>query len=636
MKSKKTILLLALLAWQLEAVCPVAPLIVPRSQGANAAVFELAGLTNHINIFDMEKFYGTFAVTPMYMNSFKEDELARCLFGDSLVNCDCPGVKVSGSSVNNRGQKDWLADYFGLPTDFESTLSFKPHISNYLVDFYLYLGLDEWLCGLFFFVHAPVVNTRWDLNFCECVENAGTEPYPIGYFTPEEVPRSALRDSVMEYMSDCNGRDLGNDIFIEPLKFARMSCESRSDTALADIRFALGWNFFQDEDYHVGLGMIGAAPTGTRPSGEYLFEPLVGNGHHWELGGLAWGHIVFWRSECEEKFFSGWVQANITHLFKTKQCRFFDLKCKPLSRYMLAERMTTDVVNLLSNEEAGMVDMSTVPSNQFNKLFAPVANITQQTVDVNVSVQADIVGMLSYTSCGFTWDLGYNFWARSCENIEVNCDCSPAVKDENWALKGNAYVYGFTDTEFGMDPVVPVGSPIALSATQSNATVHAGTNVTTDIPPVGMVAPNRNPVIDNRQWATAGPDQTAASLLLNQPGGDQTNTSNEPVLIETCDIDFSSAQTKGLSQKVFTHFSYAWLDNEDWTPYLGFGAQVEFAQEDSNKCAKDSCNTNPCANSGCSGQACSANNTCFTCDDDCLRCAVSQWGVWIKGGVSFN
>lgn len=632
MKPKYNYILLAVIAnSSVWAVCPVAPLITPRSQSANAAVFDLVGLTNHINIFDMEKFYGTVAVTPMYMQSFKENELARCLFGDSLVNCDCPSIKVSGSDVANRGPKDWLADYFGLPTDYESTLSFKPNITNYLADFYLYLGLDEWLCGLFFFIHAPVVNTRWDLNFCECVEMCGTNTYPIGYFTPEEVPRSRLRDSVTQYMSDCNGLDLGNDVFVEPLQYARMSCESKADTALADIRFALGWNFFQDEDYHVGLGIIGASPTGTRPDGVYLFEPLVGNGHHWELGALAWGHLVFWRSECEEKFFAGWFQANITHLFKTKQCRFFDLKCKPLSRYMLAERMTTDNEDLLSNINANTIAMSTVPSNQFNKLFAPVANITQQAVDVSVNVQADIVGMLSYTSCGFTWDLGYNFWARSCENIDVNCDCPPAVQDENWALKGNAYVFGFTDRDNG----VPMDSPVALSATQSNATIHAGTNVTTDIDGM-MVAANRNPVIDNRQWATAGENGAATALLLNEPGGEQTNTSNEPVLITCSDIDFSSAQTKGMSHKVFTHFSYAWLDNEDWTPYLGFGAQIEFAQEDSNKCAKEFCDPNPCANSGCSGQSCTNNTSCFTCDDDCLRCAISQWGVWLKGGVSFN
>lgn len=613
----------------LEAVCPVAPLISPRSQSVNAAR-ELVGLTNQICIFDMEKFYGTFAITPEYMSSFKDDHVTQCLFGDSIVDCTCRNIRISGSSVADRGPKDWLADYFGLPTDFESCITFKPRVKNYLVDFYLYLGLDEWLCGLFCFIHAPVVNTRWDLNFCESNEAPGTTGYPIGYFGPEAVNRSQLRNSFTEYVTDCNGLDLGDDVFIEPLKFARMSPDSKNSTALSDIRFAVGWNFFQDEDYHLGLGILGAAPTGTQPKGEYLFEPMVGNGHHWELGGLVWGHIAFWRSECEEKFFAGWIQANITHMLKAHQSRFFDLQCKPNSRYMLAERMDTPVNLLLADTMPDSFVNSTVPSNQFKQLFAPVANLTRQDVDVTVGVQADIVVMLSYTSCGFNWDIGYNFWARTCEKIEPHCSCPPRIENEKWALKGDAYVFGFTDRE--IDVTIPIDTPVALSATQSNATIHSGTNVTTIINMI-PVTPNQNPVIDNRQWAVAGENEVATALLLDQPAGGQTGTSKDPVLITLSDIDFKGAQTQGLSQKVFTHFSYSWLDNEDWTPYIGAGAEIEFAQN-SDHC-DEPCTTNPCS-SACDN-TCSPQTTCFTCEEDnCQKCALSQWGVWIKGGISFN
>lgn len=39
---------------------------------------------------------------------------------------------------------DWLADYFGLPRDCQSTVSFKPSISNFILDYSFYLGLDSW------------------------------------------------------------------------------------------------------------------------------------------------------------------------------------------------------------------------------------------------------------------------------------------------------------------------------------------------------------------------------------------------------------------------------------------------------------------------------------------------------------
>lgn len=616
------LLYIGLYTIHVQADCPVIQLFSPRGQEVDAAR-ELVGLTNHICIFDMEKFYGTVAVTPAYYQSFNSD-ITQAFFGNSLNTCQSPTIKISGSDVANRGSQDWLADYFGLPTDFESNLFFNPRISNYVLDFYVYLGLDEWLCGLFAFLHTPVVNTRWDLNFTECNITAGSNAYPIGYFAPTTVERSTLRNSFADYVSDCNGLDLGNDVFIEPLQYARMSSCSKSDTALADIRFAVGWNFLQDEDYHLGLGLLATAPTGSKPKGAFLFEPIVGNAHHWEFGGLLWGHVIFWRSECEEKFFAGWLQANITHMFKAHQYRFFDLNCVSNSKYMLAERMDTPVELLLANQAAGTFANSTVPSNQFKNLYAPVANLTRQEVDVSVGIQADIVVMLNYTSCGFSWDLGYNFWVKTCENITPNCSCPPRILNEKWALKGDAYVFGFTS---GAIDSLPINSPVALSATESNATIYAGTNASS-------TSSDPNPAIDNRQWAVAGASQVATVELLNAPGGTQTGTSKDPVILSVANINYDGARMKGLSQKVFTHFSYSWLDNEDWTPYLGAGAEIEFAQKN-NFCEDATCNTNPCA-SNCTN-SCSTTSTCFTCtQEDCHSVALSQWGIWVKFGVSFN
>jgi hypothetical protein len=172
---------------------------------------------------------------------------------------------------------------------------------------------------------------------------------------------------------------------------------------------------------------------------------------------------------------------------------------------------------------------------------------------------------------------------------------------------------------------IPAGSPVALSATESKATIHVGTNNGSLI----------NNGVDNLQWAVAGENQMATVLLLNQPAGTQTQTSNNPVILTLDDVDFSAARTKGLSQKVFTHVSYSWLDNEDWTPYLGVGAEVEFAMKD-NSCETSLCNRNPCS-STCTAGSCTPSTTCYNCNEsDCRRCALSQWGVWIKGGVSFN
>ncbi len=75
---------------------------------------------------------------------------------------------------------------------------------------------------------------------------------------------------------------------------------------------------------------------------------------------------------------------------------------------MLAERV--DAVN----RDDGLAELGTPanrPTTVFNNAFTPVANITKINIDVNVAVNADIVAMFNYTSCGWSYDLGYNFWA---------------------------------------------------------------------------------------------------------------------------------------------------------------------------------------------------------------------------------
>jgi len=644
----------------------VAPYFSIRSQSVNQPRM-MAGWVDHVNRFDMEKFYGSFAVTPGYSQSFRDESIARCLFGNSLQNCDCPTIKISGSRVADRGNCDWLADYFGLPTDFQSSVTFKPKIKNFFIDFALHIGLDEWVSGMWFRVWAPFVHTRWDLDWCEsCPASAGTLPHDPGYFNGVNgVTRANLLQNAREFFQERKTPNLGNGggsaITFESLKSCRWGdcgCDTDlTENGLADLRFALGWNFFQDEDYHIGLGIIAAAPTGNRPDGCFLFEPIVGNGNHWEVGGLWTSHVIFWRSEDDEKHFGGYLDANITHLFKTRQKRCFDLCGKPLSRYMLAEKLATPVSglwgNTLSDPDGGVASTSTAPSAQFKNAFAPVGNLTCSDVDVSVGVQADVVAMINYTCGGFSWDLGYNLWARSCEKIEFDCTCLPRLAKEanTWALKGDAHVYGFNGTGSNNET--------ALSGTQSLATIHKGTNnfvgpninvSTNSAAGINGVGPTRNPGVDNPRFTQTTEDNSGDPIndrVLNSmnPSPMNTKTSVDPIFINKCDINLQGARTKGLSHSLFTHFSYSWLDNEDWTPFLGIGAQAEFSNNsgsDCNKCCPTSCDTScptncdtSCPTSSCDS-CCDANNNCSSCCDSCQRCSVSQFYIWVKGGISFN
>ena len=200
--------------------------ILVRSQAVDSAR-ELVGWAHQVNLFDVGGVYGTFAVIPEYTQSFRTGRLAQSLF-EGVVNTggknsDCASFNVTGSCVPGRGACDLLADYFGLPTDFSSTVTLKPKIQNFLVDFDLYLGLDEWLCGLWFRIHFPVVYAKWKLGFFETVNDAGVNAYPAGYFAPAAVPRANLLNSFGSYLSG-QVPTLNGGVVLQPLLSDLVPC----------------------------------------------------------------------------------------------------------------------------------------------------------------------------------------------------------------------------------------------------------------------------------------------------------------------------------------------------------------------------------------------------------------------------
>ena len=445
-----------------------------------------------------------------------------------------------------------------------------------------------------------------------------------------------------------------------------VTCGKLTKTRLSDLHVAIGYDFLQDYDHHLGIEVRFAAPTGNRPEGSYLFEPIVGNGHHWEIGGGLNGHVMLWERDDQESHFSLWFQANITHLIKTRQRRFFDLINGSNSRYMLAAKMGTPVTNLFASTDPNAANPNpSMPSAQFARVFRPVANLTCCDVDVSIGVQGDASAMFNYTYKGYSWDIGYNFWGRTCEKIKVNCDCPcPLEREERtWVLKGDAHVIGFTPnnaTEEGGGATNNPGannSPIALSASNSKATLHAGSNVPigrncnsgrsnlADTPNFTAPDTRRNQNIDNPQFAfhNTGEDDDIHfrrnENISNNNGNNQTNTSNNPIFLSINDVDFCAAETKGCSHKIFTHLSYTWTDLERWEPHLGFGAKVEFSR--SKKCCPET-NCKP-APTFSDRNPCSFGSECGSCSDacelpcyECLKCNFTEWGIWLKGGVSFD
>ncbi len=557
-----------------------------RSQSVNT-VRELAGWEQQINKPGQDINYFTVAITPEYSHTFREKKISDWLFG-------CTPLIFSGSEALDSNDSDILADYFGLPSDFKSGISFDPFIINFLMDFDTYIGLDGVASGLYMRIHMPIVHTKWDLKLAECVTDPGTTftSYPGGYLSSSPIELSTLTKGQAAPKNVKTAFE-GNAVFgdmQEPLKYGKIFGR-QTETRVGDLQLALGYNFLLGDWYHLGINIRGAAPTGTLRKAEFLFEPIAGNDHHWELGGGLSGHAYVWESEDELKKFGFFSDVNITHLFDSTQKRSYDLQTTCTintcgNRYMLLQKMGSPVVGL----NVGIAPNNQEPAMQYLGSLVPAINKTTLDSKIRINYQIDFVFKCAYTYKRFEFDLGYNLWARGEEKL-TSRDC---IQD-CYAIKGDAQIYGFTSAN----------SPVALNATQKNATIKGGQNgeFSGGNFSEGLEYANFN--ADNR----TGASDSLGAVLNNVTSADantfnvaqqSVQTSDPAILLKDCNIkECSGLLPSALSHKLFAYVGYT-RPTESVTPYIGVGGFAEW------------------------GCICVANNS-----------AASFWGVWLKGGVTY-
>lgn len=569
----------------------VAPYLQHRSSNV---IGKVVGMNQHNHLFGLGSNYGTIDFGLSYKQSWRPKDVTKLLWGPAavantgaLTGTSTTGendiddadfiVKVTGRGATPaKAATDLEANQFMLPNDYASILTFKPRSQQFRAGAGFYMSFDEVLEGLFMRVRGDFVHTRHNLKFGE-TKIAGT----------------ATTNTLASFAEYASGKGLavtadGTSSF-QGLQYAKFENDSKTINEFGDLYLELGYDAWLDEDGHFGFSGLFIAPTGKKPKAEWLWEPRGTNGGHFGLGGSITSHYTLWRSEDEEKHFDFVVDAEITHLFNAKQIRTFDLKNKPLSRYSLAKKMKANAGDLSSGNTASSANPK--PALQFADIYAPVANISTQKVKSSFGVQADVVGMFTFVCRGWSWDIGYNFFGMSSENLKLredsdSDDVSTTVFPANtWALAGATAPYGFN-----------VAAPVNLSQTASGSTVFASSAIDTP----------------TNAWAANG--TTPLNTVAN--GTTQVTTSATPVTIAVTDLDIEGAETRVISHTLFTHVNYTWIDREDWVPYVGFGAQIELGHKRGND---DSTTT-----------------TTTDTDSSSINTALSQWGLWLKGGVSFN
>ena len=491
----------------------------------------------------------------------------------------------SGSRRTDRRAQDILADYYGLPTDFKSSLRFSPEIKNVTVDFDFYRLLD---CGdgkrFYLRMNAPVVRSTWALNPCETVIDPGVLDYPAGYMSKEIIKRYQLKNGALDVLS---GAQKFGDLTL-PLRYGRIARCAQSLTKLSDIFVEIGYLAVCKPCAELAVGVHVVAPTGTTPHAVTLFEPQIGNGHHWACGGSLTSRYDFVQSAVRNFIFSGHLDAYVQHLFKKMQKRSYDLIPNgPGSRYMLLMDM---ILPFSVNEGFSPTIFTDLIEQQYATRLLYVSDVTTLDSGIKINVAVDVVAKFSVTWCQWYAEVGYNLWARSAETLTGR----DALQHDFYGIKGDAQLYGFID----IGPGVPSIS-LPLNATQSQATVHApqpNGNTTNNF--INSNADNAS-LIYNVGSPLA---QTTLESLVNTGAISlaPVNGSDQAIVVTDSNINnCSGLSPRAFSQKLFGSLRYEW-QTCCTNPYLVIGAHGEWA-----------------------GKV------------DCVKTAISQWGFWVKGGVNF-
>ncbi len=392
-----------------------------RPQDLNGAR-KLVGVKDKIHLYGKEEFYGVASVGLMYQQTFSRDNhsLGKWFSFNSASNSNGTSCMTYGNACD--GTFDIYGANFG--TTASGTVCFDPVIRNFIADFDFWMGWDEFICGLWTRLDIPVNYTKWDLRLCDS-STAGTTTFTAGFNNP-------TTSGTCDALVDLKAGWAGSSFCSAPALKCGKICGAQKDTQVAAIHFDLGYDFIKRERGHVAASLHFVAPTGTRPSDEFLFNAVSGPQRMWQIGATVDAGYQLWENCDGDQRLTAYLDAVVTHLFGAKQNRLFGLlvngQSSPGSSWLLLKQFNA------AGEVIGL---------------ERAANLLCCCSKIEAGVMADVTLMLQYDCGCFSTGLGWNFWMRSREKVKELIGCS--LESGNYGIKGD--------------------SPYNTNTTQSKATI---------------------------------------------------------------------------------------------------------------------------------------------------------------------
>lgn len=264
-----------------------------------------------------------------FTSSYNSDQIASYLSPFDKKEL----VVKEDTSANNAfidvGSQDILSYNFNLVTqegDYESVITFAPSKKVWSSTLNLYA---TWSDNWWIFSSLPIMHMTTDMRLQEVVKNDGggasadLTDFNIAGLYQYATMKEAFASSAMKY-GKING--------------------PRSKTGLSDCVLKIGKDYRDSQKKGYIRPFVGMViPSSDKPTAEYMFEPILGNGKHagfisgYELGKQFESHPHYTLSV------DGMMQ--ITYLLPNHQLRSFDPAGKPWGRYMAMFANDVDKVN---------------------------------------------------------------------------------------------------------------------------------------------------------------------------------------------------------------------------------------------------------------------------------------------------
>lgn len=348
-------------------------------------------------------------MVPFYSQSLNEPGIAKFFLPfnkTSIVAGEFGSDAVKNNTV------DIMANYFGVltqPVDtvyagdmglqvtnltFQSLIRFKPTQKVFALGLSYkqkISNMDNDCRGWFVHISSPLMKVKNDLGYSESVINEG------GGRAGLDVPEG--------YVGTVGDALRGDTVFGDKkFLYGKIGCGALSQWGLADIELGFGYETIFCDHFH-GMWAGGfVIPTGNRPKGEFIFEPIVGNNHHFGLIYYGEYNYELWQNPCGDK--SIWFHTNAfsQYLFGNLQHRSFDLLDKQWSRYMWVYR----------------TNVSPAPvSPQYQ---TPGINVFTQQVHVWPRSSFNANNSFVYKEDdGFIAEAGYSTYYRQEEEVKLAC-----------------------------------------------------------------------------------------------------------------------------------------------------------------------------------------------------------------------